>query len=175
MGADPVTIGIVAAAVGAAGTAYSTIESQSAQRKARNAQQDAADTQSAQQKQEQLDQQRQQIRQQRIRTAQIQQAAANTGTSMSSSEAGSTSAIGTNAGANIATLSSRMNTANAISSDNQKAANSMASAGTWNAIGQLSGTMMNLGIQGYAAYSKVTPAATPAKVSAVPGTFDTQA
>lgn len=141
------TAALVVAAVSAAATVYSTQQQASAARKSSRAQKEAADISAAQQSTEQAEQRRQQIRQERIKRGQIAQASANTGVSGSSGELGSTSALGTNMGNNLAISSGRVNTANAISSQNQRAADASVQSANAGAIGGIAQAGMSLGIQ----------------------------
>ena len=93
-------VAIASLIVSMASTAYSISENRQAGKK----QQEAQDISTAQQKSVDLANRRQQIREERIRRAQIEQAAANQGAGGSSGEAGAISALGSQMGANIASI-----------------------------------------------------------------------
>lgn len=140
--------GGVALALTAVSTVAGIQQQQSAGRAARRSareQERAGQEQRAAQHQERRAEQREQIRQERIRRAQIQQAAANTGTSGSSGELGALSSLSTQFGGNMGTIAGMAMRADNISMYNQNAANymtqsnqNMANANLWGQIGSLS-------------------------------------
>jgi hypothetical protein len=87
------------------------------------------------------------LRQERIRRAQIEQAAVNTGTSGSSGELGSSSAIGTFAGATQAATRQQESFANRISQNNQAVADSRFRA-------QIAGGITDLFSSGVSAFNQ---------------------
>ena len=112
------TVALAALAVSSASTVYSIAE----QRKAGKAQQEGQDIATAQQKSIDLANRRQQLREERIRRAQIEQAAANQGAGGSSGEAGAISALGSQVGSNIASISQGQLAASGISNAMSRAA-----------------------------------------------------
>lgn len=138
------TIAIAAAAVGAATTVYSTVESARAAKKQAGATKEANDINAANQRNQEADARRQQIRQQRIRQAQIEQGAANQGVVGSSGEIGSLAALSTTTAASLANMSGSQLAAGGIASANQSAANYAGKAQTWNAVGSIGSAVTGL-------------------------------
>lgn len=124
----------IAAVTMAAAGSYASMRAQSA---AAKQQKDAQQTQLADQAAQRAQEIRDQYRQQRIKSAEIAQSAANTGTQYSSGEIGGTSAIGSTIANNIGSINRAGVTSNAIGRDQQNAANFMADASTYQAIGSL--------------------------------------
>lgn len=87
---------------------------------------------------------RDQFRQSRVRTAQIIQASANTGTMGSSGQIGGGSAVGSLVGANVASLARAGNSQAAIQENNVAASGYNAQAATWGSVGNLASTSFNL-------------------------------
>lgn len=131
----------VASLVVAAGSAYMAHK---AQVKAAREQKKANDIQSAQGQVDAAAQRRAQVRQERVRRAQIDQQSRNTGVSMSSGELGSTSALGTQIGNNIASISQSQVTANGVTSRLQAAADATSNAQTWAQVGSVAQSSFNI-------------------------------
>ena len=131
------TVAIAALAVTTASTAYSIAE----QRKAGKAQQEGQDIATAQQKSVDLANRRQQLREERIRRAQIEQAAANQGAGGSSGEAGAISALGSQVGANIASINQGQMAAAGISNAMSASAGHGQKAQVAQGVASLSGTI----------------------------------
>lgn len=131
----------IASLVVAAGSAYMQNKNAAA---ARKQQKKAAEIAQAQNQVQQQNDIRNQIRQQRIRTAQILQASADTGTSGSSGQIGGVAALATQVGSNIGTMSGRFNSQNAILSYQNAAAADEGQAATWGAVGQLASSSFNV-------------------------------
>lgn len=130
-------VAVASLLVTAASTAYSIEE----QRKAGKAQQEGQDITTAQQKSVDLANRRQQIREERIRRAQIEQAAANQGAGGSSGEAGAISALGSQVGSNIASISQGQKAAEGIGNAMSAAAGSTQRAQVAQGVANLSGTI----------------------------------
>lgn len=141
------TAAIVVAAIGAAATTYGTVESRKAQKRQAGAQKEVQEISSAQQKNEQMQQQRDAIRQQRIRTAQIEQQAANAGASGSSGESGAVGGVATQTASNLAFGESAAKAAEGISAQNQIAGNAAMDAQLNQGIASLGGQALGLGFQ----------------------------
>ena len=123
--------------VSMASTAYSISENRQAGKK----QQEAQDISTAQQKSVDLANRRQQIREERIRRAQIEQAAANQGAGGSSGEAGAISALGSQMGANIASINQGQKAAEGIGNAMSAAAGHGQKAQVAQGVASLSGTI----------------------------------
>ena len=130
-------VAIAALVVSAASTAYSISENRQAGKK----QQEAQDISTAQQKSVDLANRRQQIREERIRRAQIEQAAANQGAGGSSGEAGAISALGAQVGSNIASINQGQVAAAGISNAMSAAAGHGQKAQVAQGVASLSGTI----------------------------------
>lgn len=130
-------VAVASLLVTAASTAYGIEE----QRKAGKAQQEGQDIATAQQKSIDLANRRQQIREERIRRAQIEQAAANQGAGGSSGEAGAISALGSQVGSNIASISQGQKAAEGIGNAMSAAAGSTQRAQVAQGVASLSGTI----------------------------------
>jgi len=148
------TIAIVATAAGLAGSAYSAVQQNRAQKKAAGAQKDAADTSAALQKNQEMEARRKQIREQRIRAAQIEQSASNQGVSYSSGQLGSISALTTNVGSNLAAMSAQNYAANGIGQANQTAVNAQSSSQQWGMYGSLFGGVTSLAGSAASSFAK---------------------
>lgn len=131
----------IASLVVAAGSAYMANK---AQKSAAREQRKAQATSLAENAANRSEQTRDQIRQGRVRTAQIIQASANTGTTGSSGELGSTSSIGSLVGSNVATLSRSGNTALGINNNMNQASQDQSTAATWGAIGSFATTSFSV-------------------------------
>lgn len=145
MGLEAATVGYIVAAVGAAATAYGTMEQQKASKRQSRAQKEAKDISLAQQKAEQIEKQRQEIRQRRIRVAQVQQAAANSSVSGSSGELGAIGSIQTTSGNNIAFGESAALAARGITAQNQVASDANMSAQLNQGIAGLGFSALSMG------------------------------
>lgn len=130
-------VAVASLLITAASTAYSVNE----QRKAGKAQQEGQDIATAQQKSIDLANRRQQIREERIRRAQIEQAASNQGAGGSSGEAGAISALGSQVGSNVASISQGQKAAEGIGSAMSKAAGATQRAQVAQGVASLSGTI----------------------------------
>lgn len=130
-------VAVASLLVTAASTAYSIEE----QRKAGKAQQEGQDIATAQQKSVDLANRRQQLREERIRRAQIEQAAANQGAGGSSGEAGAISALGSQVGSNVASISQGQKAAEGIGNAMSAAAGSTQRAQVSQGVASLSGTI----------------------------------
>lgn len=133
---------IAAAAVAvAAGSAYAANE------QASNAASDRKKAQKvgqAEQEAKSSEQRRQQIREERVRRATIMQSSENTGVTSSSGQLGAISALGTQVGGNISSLSRQTESASAIGSLNQSAANADYRAGQFQQVGGFAGTVFGV-------------------------------
>lgn len=141
------TVGLIVAAVGAAATAYGTTEQRKAAKKRASAEKESQAVISAQQKQEQAEQRRQAIREQRIRQAQIEQSAANVGSSGSSGELGAISGTQTVTGSNIAFGQSTALAAQGVTRQNQIAADASLEGQIAGGIAGLGSSAIGLGMQ----------------------------
>ena len=141
MGVEITTAAVYAAYASAAIGAASTVYNVQQQKKAGAAQEEAQDISTAQQKSVDLANRRQQIREERIRRAQIEQAAANQGAGGSSGEAGAISAIGSQVGSNIASISQGQKAAEGIGNAMSAAAGSTQRAQVAQGVANLSGTI----------------------------------
>ena len=130
-------VAIASLIVSMASTAYSISENRQAGKK----QQEAQDISTAQQKSVDLANRRQQIREERIRRAQIEQAAANQGAGGSSGEAGAISALGSQMGANIASINQGQVATAGISNAMSAAAGHGQKAQVAQGVASLSGTI----------------------------------
>lgn len=117
MGLDPVTVGLIVSAVGTAVSYDQNKRSVAAQKEGR-------EINSAQQRAADIRQRRNQARQARVRRAQILQSSANTGTGGSSGELGAMSSLQSKQDAGSSFLFGSEVAASAISSSNQRAADS---------------------------------------------------
>lgn len=124
--------------------AYSVIEQQRQAKAAARSQKEASDIASAAAQNSEADKRRQIARQQRIRTAQIEQAASNTGTSQSSGELGSLASLSTNAGAALASMSGQTAAANGIGAANQNTLNAQSKAQTASSVGQVASSVTSM-------------------------------
>lgn len=139
------TIALALTAVSAvAGVQQQRKASRAAKRSARE-QEKAQQQQRALQHQQRREEQREQLRAERIRRAQIQQAAMNTGTYGSTGLLGAQSSISSQFGSNMGSLAGMAMHGDAIGAFNQNAANymtqsnqHMANANMWGQVGSLS-------------------------------------
>lgn len=121
MAAVSTFVAVAAVAVSGA-TAY---EANRQAKKAAEKQEEAGKVASAEQAAQQTAQTRAQIREERVRRAQILQSSENTGVTASSGAIGSTGALQTTVGANLASASRQANAANAITGLQQDAADAL--------------------------------------------------
>lgn len=145
-------IAVVAVAVAGA-SAYEQAKQSKAAAKDRK---EAGKVSQAEQAAAQNQSRRQQIREERVRRAQITQASVNTGVSGSSGELGSQSALGSLISGNIAAGSRQQNSANAIGSLQQSAADKDLKGAMWGAVGGVAGTIF--GVSASAALAPKPPA-----------------
>jgi len=136
-----VTALAIASLVVAAGSAYMQNQEQ---QKARKAQKNASEVQAAQNQAATQADIRSQVRQQRVRTAQIMQGSANTGTLGSSGEIGGISALGSQVGSNVATISQNQSTQSGVLAYQNKASDAQGNAATFGAIGSLASSSFNV-------------------------------
>ena len=139
MGADPVTLAIIAGAM-VATSAYSIQQ----QKEARNEQKKAQREQGAANAERAAAERRQQIREERIRRAQIEQASANSGTMASSGAMGATGGLNTTLASNLGFNLAQTTHANNISVFNQRAASLMGRAQTAEQLGSLTTSLFSL-------------------------------
>lgn len=132
-----VAIAVVALAVAGAATYSANRQA----KKAAEAQREASNINQASDRNKEADARRQQIREQRIRVAQVEQSAQNTGVSSSSGELGSLSALTTNAGANLASMSGQGLANQGIAQQNQNALNAQVKQGTYQSIASVSSSI----------------------------------
>ena len=137
MGIDPVTLALASFAV----TATSAVMGNKAQKEAADEQEKARKQQQGMQAEQSAREKRQQIREERIKRAKIMQAAENTGTSGSSGEYGSISGLSTQLGSNLGFNANMISRANAISANQQNAADAMTTASNWGAVGSIAGSI----------------------------------
>lgn len=149
-----VAIAVVTLAV-AAGSAY---EQRQQAKEAASDRKKAAKTSQAEQAAQQNQNRRQQVREERVRRAQIAQSAVNTGASGSSGELGSESALGSIINGNLAANTRQQNSAAAIGSLNQSAADADLSAAGWSAIGSTATSVFGVAAGAYT--SSKTPTTT---------------
>ena len=131
---------VITAVAAVAGT-YSSIKANQAQKAANADAKEASNVAAAQQKQQEMDARRNAFRQQRIRQAQIEQGAANTGTQSSSGELGSLAALSTNAGTKLSALSGASLANQGIAAANQAGMDAQGSAQNWQAMGSIFSTV----------------------------------
>ena len=143
------TAAVVVTAVIAGASAY---EQRRQSKKAAEKEEDAQAVAKAEQQAQQMEKTRAQIREERVRRSQIMQSSANTGTAGSSSEAGAVSSLGTQLGANIGSMTRQANSANAISSFQQDAADARAKGAQAAAFGEFASGAVDLFSVGYSAY-----------------------
>lgn len=161
-----IEIAIAVAAVATAGvTAY---EQRQQQKSAEKKQKEARAVSQAEKAAQQTAQTRQQIRDERIRRAQILQQSQNTGVAASSGALGSTGALQTSVGSNIAAASRQANSYSAISNLEQGAADNLSRASEIGAIGGFVGSAISIGGAAYSAGLFGGPE-TPASGPVAPG------
>lgn len=133
---------IAAAAVAvAAGSAYAANEQS---KEAASERKKAGKVSSAEQEARASESRRQQIREERVRRATILQSSENTGVTSSSGQLGAISALGSQVGGNISSINRQSESANAIGSLNQSAANLDYRAGQAQQIGGFAGTVFGV-------------------------------
>lgn len=162
-----VAIAVVSLAV-AAGSAY---EQQKQAKAAAKDRKKAGQVSQAEQAAQQTQNRRQQIREERVRRAQITQASVNTGVSGSSGELGSQSALGSLISGNLAATTRQQNSANAIGSFSQSAADKDVSAAGWGAVSGAAASIFGLSATA-AMGPKTPPAATKPEVKTQPSIWD---
>lgn len=129
-------------------TTAATIDSQN---KARRVQKEANAVGTASQLTADRNALKQKQREQRIRAAQIQQSASNTGVSASSGEIGALGGLQTMYSGLVSQVQGQQNAANAMTDLNNTAARYNSQASTYSALG-------NLALSGYSAYNQVQTA-----------------
>lgn len=127
--------------------AVSTVEQIQASKESNRAQRRAASVAQAQNTVSMQDNVREQIRQERIRTAQIQQSAVNTGVGQSSGDIGGVSALTSQVGSNIGSMSGQIDSESSILNYRNQASSLMSQANTWGAIA-------SLGFKGFNVFSE---------------------
>ena len=136
-------VSTVVAAAALTATAVSAYQQYQSAQDAADAQEEYQAISGAQQQIERRRQTRQQMRQERIRRAQILQASENTGVSGSSSQFGSTAALGTLTGSNIAAGRGQARAAAGMSAARQRGQDAATEGQMWGGIGQLSGSIFS--------------------------------
>lgn len=131
----------IASLVVAAGSAYMQNRAASA---ARRDQQNAASVAQADAQVQRQQQIRQQVREQRVRTAQIMQGSANTGSQASSGELGGIASLASQTGSNIANINEQGNSQNSIYNFQNAAMSEQGNAATWGAVGQIASSSFSV-------------------------------
>lgn len=139
MGLEAATIAYLSAAVGAAGTVGSVVQ----QNKAAGAQEKARDVQQAQQELQDRRNRLRIIREERIKRAQIETAAANTGTATSSGAQGGAGSVTSQATANLNNINQNAALANQGSEYLQRAADARSTGSLFGTLGNLGQTVFN--------------------------------
>ena len=155
-----VAVAVVSAAVAGA----SAYEQRQEQKSAAKKEKEARAVSQAEKAAQQTAQTRQQVREERIRRAQILQQSQNTGVGQSSGALGSTGALQTNIGSNIAATSRQTASYAAIGNLQQGAADNLARASEIGAIGQFAGSAIQIGGAYASDLFKDTPAQGPTPV-----------
>lgn len=160
--------GLVVAAVGTAASIQQGAEARKDQKRARREQDAARGEQAAQGAAEAAQARRQQVREERIKRAQILQAAANTGTAGSTGMLGAVGGMQTQLGSNMGLSQGNVDRGQRIGVYNQNAANFMGESQTHANRAGMYGSMASFGFGLYnsgqpkaGAQSKVSP--TPAQ------------
>jgi len=122
----------------------STVGSIDAQNKARRAEKEANAVATAAQKTQDRNMLKQKQREQRIRAAQIQQSAANTGVTGSSGEFGALGSLQTMYSGLIAQVQGQQNASDAITALNNKRSNYISQSNTFQAFGNLMNNSYNI-------------------------------
>lgn len=130
-------VGLAVAAVGTAGSLYMQSQANSAAQDAAKAQRKAAGVQVAQNAAQAAAERRQQAREERIKRAQIMQAAENTGTASGSGEAGALGGMSTQLGVNVGFNQSMINFGKQQTQYGQMAADANTRANQYNSYGNL--------------------------------------
>lgn len=130
-------VGLAVAAVGTAGSLYMQSQANSAAQDAAKAQRKAAGVQVAQNASQAAAERRQQAREERIKRAQIMQAAENTGTASSSGEVGALGGMNTQLGANIGFNQSMINLGRQQTQFSQMAADANTRANQYSNYGSM--------------------------------------
>lgn len=144
--ANPVIWGLVISSAISVGT---SIDASNKQKAAARDQKDAQAIQKNQQSAQDAIARRAAIREERIRRAQIMQAAANSGAAGSSGEANSIANLSANIGANLSSISGQAQTANQLTFVNDRAQGNLDAANQSLTIGKTVSGMINAGVQGY--------------------------
>lgn len=134
------TIALVATAAVSIGSAYETHRQG---QKAEDAQKESARIAGNQSQIERQNERRQQIRQERVRRAQIMQASETAGVSGSSGEVGSTGALASITGGNVASSFQADRTSQRLTTLGNKVASAQKSQQTAGAIGGVAGTVFS--------------------------------
>lgn len=129
----------IIASAALAATAVSGYQQYQAASDAADAREEAQDISGAQQQIQQRRGTRQAIREERIRRARIMQASENTGVGGSSGQFGSTAALSTLTGSNVAAQRGQSRAAAGITAANQRGADAQQAGQMWGQIGQVSG------------------------------------
>ena len=132
MGLDPLTMAVVATMVVSTGVSIKQQQEARGEQKKAQREQGAANAERA------AAERRQQIREERIRRAQIEQAAANTGTTSSSGAMGATGGLSSTLASNLGFNLSQVTHAGNVSVFNQKSASALGKAQMAEQIGILS-------------------------------------
>lgn len=143
------TVVAAAAVAVAAGSAYAAHQEQAA---AADDQKDAAEVAQNEQKAQAAAQRRQQIREERVKRAAVVQSSQNSGVSESSGSLGAQSVLGTQTGISISNLDRSSASSDAIGNSQQSAVDHQTSAGNWQALGGVAGSVFSVSA-GYAAKS----------------------
>lgn len=133
----------IIAAAALTATAVSGYQQYQAASDAADAREEAGEISGAQQQIQQRRSTRQAIREERIRRARIMQASQNTGVGGSSSQFGSTAALSTLTGSNVANQRGGALAAQGITAANQRVSDAQSSGAMWGAIGQVSGSVFS--------------------------------
>tara|TARA_Y100001973_G_scaffold106665_1_gene186296 strand:+ start:17081 stop:17608 length:528 start_codon:yes stop_codon:yes gene_type:complete len=136
-------VGTIIAAASLATTAAAGYMQYQAASDAADAREEAGKISGAQQQIQQRRGTRQAIREERIRRARIMQAAESTGVGGSSGQFGSTAALSTLTGTNVANQRGQAAAARGIGAANQRAADAQSTGQMWGAIGQVSGSVFS--------------------------------
>lgn len=160
--ANPVTWGYIISSVISVGT---QIDASNKQKAAARDQKDEQAIQRNKQSADDAQQRRADIRQERIRRAQIMQAAANSGAAGSSGEANSISNLSASIGANLSGISHGAQTADQMSFMENKIQGNLDSAAQSQATGQAVTGLINSGIEGWQAGKTAKPATPESKLT----------
>jgi hypothetical protein len=140
MGLETATLAAISAGTTAVATAYSIDQNQ----RARSAQKEAQKVQAASNKAAQMEERRQQIREERVRRARILQAGENSGTSLSSGEAGALGGLSTNLSSNMSANFNKINSSQQLSGFAQDVADASNNAKTAMFASSLAGAAVDM-------------------------------